>query len=212
MSKAAFYFALYNEDGDDKLNNEELHTMTSELFLLMNLLQVKFDTWDTISNFVIMSAEQTNTQEVIDQLHKDLNMIEEDSDMMHYFSTRLLKIHNIMMGSEAPTIEVTLPSLRMILLTEERLEEFLQTDIPQSFKLEKELVERQKGLSQEIFEALFIEGKKLASNMTETHMPSPSASTSRRSLTATPPPIPSRSPRSSMIPPDNKSEEEYELI
>lgn len=216
MSKTAFYFALYNADGDEKLNNEEVRNMASELFLLMNLIQVDFDSWDTISNFLIFSAEQTNTQEVINQLHEILTADTRRSDASipldtDYILSHLLDIHNILMGPDAAVIEVTLPSLRMILLTEDRLDQFLQTDIPRTFKLEKGLAERQKGLGQEIFEALFVEGKKLAANMAEQHMPSPNPSTSRRSLSSVAPPaIPSRSPRS--VPVDNEPKEEYELI
>lgn len=172
MSKTAFFFALYKEDKGDLLNNNDLQTIATELFLLMNLLDTNFNAWEVISNLITISAEHCNDKQVIDRLIEDLR--DDDNDVSlpkskkidaKYFVAHMNKIHNALMVSQVPCIEVSLPSLRMIVLTEERLDHFIQTDFPQSFKLQKALVESQKGLGHEIFEALFIEGKRLANHM-----------------------------------------------
>jgi hypothetical protein len=171
MSKAAFFFDLYDQDREGILNNIDLHTMATELFLLMNLLDINFNAWETLSNLITLSAEHSNDKEVIDHLSKELqdddNEPAAETNKMdaEYFVLHINKVHNALMGPEAPSIELTLPSLRMIVLTEDRLEKFIQIDLPQSFKLQKAFVERQKGLGHEIFEALFIEGRRLANQM-----------------------------------------------
>ncbi|CEP11243.1 hypothetical protein [Parasitella parasitica] len=237
MSKAAFFFSLYDEDKDGELTNVDLHTMSTELFLLMNLLGSDFDHWDAICNFITLSAEQTNDHDVVDKLREDLRAASPEAERQQkrklssqslvmnskYFVDRINTMHNVLMGPEAPTINITLPSLRMIILTEDRLDQLIQTDIPQSFKLQKALVERQKGLGHEIFEALFIEGKKLANNMASN--PSPSVSSKRRSLSNLSSPVistrspsigpsiastlPKSSSKSSVV---DKAEEDYELV
>lgn len=235
MSKAAFFFALYDQDKDGELNNMDLHAMSTELFLLMSLLQCDFDKWDVVCNFITLSAEQTNDQEVVDKLHGELKEnlstqqqpLDKSASLLDskYFVDHANMIHSVLMGPEAPCIKITLPSLRMIILTEDRLDQLIQTDIPQSFKLQKALVERQKGLGHEIFEALFIEGKKLANNMAtgNTHgaasaavVPSPTVSSERRSLSNIPPPsIPSRpppGPKSLRSNASKSEEEEFELV
>lgn len=240
MSKAAFFFALYDQDKDGELNNIDLHTMSTELFLLMSLLQSDFDKWDVVCNLITLSAEQTNDQEVVDKLNGELKdnpstqqqqqqqPLDKSASLLldsKYFVDHANIIHGVLMGPEAPCIKITLPSLRMIILTEDRLDQLIQTDIPQSFKLQKALVERQKGLGHEIFEALFIEGKKLANNMAtgNTHgvasaavVPSPTVSSERRSLSSIPPPsIPSRpppGPKSLRSNASKSEEEEFELV
>ncbi|KAI9478148.1 MAG: rab-GTPase-TBC domain-containing protein [Benjaminiella poitrasii] len=225
MSKAAFFFALYDRDGDGELNNMDIHLMSSQLLLLMMLLHVDFNPWNTITNFITLSAEQTNTKEEVDTLHKELiKNVQHESFTgrkldVNCFVKQLNRIHEVLLGPEAPSIRVTLPSLRMIILTEDCLEHFIQTDIPQSFKLQRPHAEPQKGLGYEIFEALFIEGKKLANSMANpasVNTGSPSLSISgqqtRRSLVnLTPPPIPTRSPRS-VASSTHDANEEYELI
>lgn len=236
MSKTAFYFALYDDAKSNKLNNEDLHTMAAEFFWLMSTLEVDFDIWDTICNLITLSAEQTHPEETIEALQTALK-IDGNPDDSTYFANHILTIHNALLGPEAPFIELTLPSLRMIMLTDDRLDLFLQTIVPKSFKLEKAPIERQKGLGHEIFEALFIEGKKFASNIASptppppgTHLsPSPSQSgdvskRASRSRSITPDVTSSRSPPSikSTTPsvdddnnskkPTRKDEEEYELV
>lgn len=227
MSKTAFYFALYDDDKSNKLNNEDLHTMATEFFWLMSTLEVDFDIWDTICNLITLSAEQSHPEETIKALQQALK-IEGNPDDSSYFANHILTIHNALLGPEAPMIELGLPSLRMIMLTDDRLDQFLQTILPKSFKLEKAPIERQKGLGHEIFEALFIEGKKFANNIASptppSHLsPSPSQSgdvskraSVSRSIT---PEIPSRSPLSTKSTPSidsekspHKDEEEYELV
>ncbi|KAI8085278.1 rab-GTPase-TBC domain-containing protein [Thamnidium elegans] len=185
LSKASFYFSLYNQDKSLHLNNEDLHTMATELFWLITTLEVNFDAWDTIRNFIILSAETSNSKQVVESLASVLTLDMNPHDSS-YLAKHVLMIHNALMGPEAPVIEITLPSLRMIILTEDRLDHFIQTTFPATFKLEKEVVERQKGLGHEIFEALFIEGKKLANNMAYPDHLSPNEDTSskRRSISS----------------------------
>jgi hypothetical protein len=228
MSKAAFFFALYDQDKDGKLNNIDLHTMATEFFLLMNLIGTEFDAWETITSLISLSAEHSHDKEVIDYLTKELQ--EDDNEFpteskkidAKYFVAHISKVHSVLMGPEAPSIEMTLPSLRMIILTEDRLDQFIQTDLPQSFKLQKALVERQKGLGHEIFEALFIEGKRLANHMAypatiDAIAPLSSSFDQRLSLSHT---VPARSPKSTRstastnnsINHANNMEEGYEMV
>lgn len=208
--------------------------MAAEFLWLMSTLEVDFDIWDTICNLIILSAEQTHPEETIEALQKALK-IEGNPDDSTYFANHIMTIHNALLGPEAPSIELTLPSLRMIMLTDDRLDLFLQTIVPKSFKLEKAPIERQKGLGHEIFEALSIEGKKFASNIASPTpaiylSPSPSQSgdvskRAPRSRSITPDITSSRSPASiksttpsvddsnnSKKSTQHKDDEEYELV
>lgn len=198
----------------EHLDNQDLHTMATELFWLMTTLEVEFDAWDSICNFIILSAEHSNSKDDVDAL---LALLKQDMNLddSTYFAKHILMLHNALMGPDAPVIEVTLPVLRMIVLTEDRLELFIQTIIPASFKLEKAVVERQKGLGHEIFEALFVEGRKLANNMAYPDHLTPNGgkrlSSRFNSPAASPKPRSVRSANS--VTASNKAtEEEYEII
>ncbi|KAI7905943.1 rab-GTPase-TBC domain-containing protein [Cokeromyces recurvatus] len=226
MSKAAFLFTLYDDDNDGILTNMDIHLISTQLFLLMMLLHVDFNAWDAITNFIILSAEQSDSSaEAIDKLHDEFikgdNQHNEPSTLdTDYFVACINKIHETLLGPNAPSIEVTLPSLRMILLTEDRLDQFIQHDLPQSFKLQKVLTEPRKGLGHEIFEALYIEGKKLASNMAAHSRVAENMSEQQKSdllansRTSPLSSIPIRSPKStkSAASSINKIDEDYELI
>lgn len=216
MSKASFYFSLYNQDKSEHLNNRDLYTMTTELFWLMTTLEVEFDSWDAICNFIALSAEYSNTKDDVDTL---LTLLKQDDnpDDSTYFAKHVSILHNALLGPDAPVIEVTLPVLRMIILTEDRLEQCIQTIIPASFKLEKPVIERQKGLGHEIFEALFVEGRKLANTMAyPEHLTPhggkhPSKSSRHNSPSVSPRPRSTISVNS--VAASNKaSEEEYEFV
>ncbi|KAI8064867.1 rab-GTPase-TBC domain-containing protein [Gilbertella persicaria] len=215
MSKAAFFFALYDKDKKDILTNQELYSMASEFHLILCLLEIPHPL-DTIANFICLSAEQTNTPKAMEHLHQQLDVFDRDDigsesgelDMKRVFEFTN-DFHQVLMGTEAPMIEITLPMFRMIVLTEESLDQFIQTDFPQSFKLQKSLVERQKGLGHEIFEALLVEGKKFASNMTAAGQQdklSVSNTKNRSMLTC------SRSPKSVKSTVSNFEDDDYELI
>lgn len=217
MSKAEFYFSLYNQNKPENFNNEDFHTMATELFWLMATLEVEFDAWDTICNFITLGAEYSNSKENVNSLLLLLKQ-EINPDDSTYFAKHVLMIHNALMGPDAPVIEVTLPVLRMIILTEDRLEQFIQTTIPTSFKLEKTVIERQKGFGHEIFEALFLEGKKLANNMAYPDHLTPNEDKIKSAMSRlTSSPAVSPRPRStvsnnSVTPSSKASEEEYEII
>ncbi|KAI8362751.1 rab-GTPase-TBC domain-containing protein [Blakeslea trispora] len=180
MSKAAFFFSLYDhETKDQMLTNQEFYQLINEFFLLLNLLDMpEFHPLDTITKLITLSAEQTNTPAAMASLHEQLEsiskdpnyriLVDKDGKKINLSKTRKITeaIRDLLTGSEAPVIEITLPVFRMIILTEEHLDQFIQTKFPQSFKLQKSLIETQKGLGHEIFEALLVEGKKFANNMT----------------------------------------------
>ncbi|KAI8990935.1 rab-GTPase-TBC domain-containing protein [Mycotypha africana] len=208
LSKASFYFALYDEDKDGKLMNTDLHSITAEMFLLMNLLNVDFNKWETICSFLALTVEESSTKEAADRL---LNKIQDSEQLpvpglgkinATYFVAHINKIHNALFELDIPSIKLTLPSFRAVLLTEDRLVQLIQTDIPRSFRLQKGTDEAQKGLGLEILETLILEGKKLAvtTNLARSNqqllLPPPPSARRRLSSASIPPPIPTRSPRS----------------
>lgn len=60
-------------------------------------------------------------------------------------------------------LELTLPSFRMVVLTDETLEVFFSSNFPESFSLKTVAADSQKSLGREIFDHLFVSGQTLAS-------------------------------------------------
>ncbi|KAI8882932.1 TBC-domain-containing protein [Backusella circina FSU 941] len=185
MSQVAFLFSLFDTESTGKLLNADIMAMASELYWLMTMLYDDNDgsqkhhdaSWDTVCSFITLTLEQSleNNHEKLEQLTGKLNT--SSSKITTSLESHLETLHKIfsLEENENTQLELTLPSLRMIVLTDISLEYFLQDTLPRSFRLEKMIIEPQKSLGREIFETLFIEGKKLATAPSSPLQPTRSA-------------------------------------
>jgi hypothetical protein len=206
MSQVAFLFSLFDTENTHILLNADIMAMASELYWLMTMLHDDNDddqkqqaAWTSVCSFITLVLEQAleDNRDMLEQLTDTLN----SSLNCTTLEGRLEAIRKLfsMEENDNTQLEMTLPSLRMIVLTDDSLEHFLQDTLPRSFRLEKMIIEPQKSLGREIFETLFIEGKKLAT--TPSSPLQATRSTNRlsvsSSLSVNPPAIPERkSPRS----------------
>ncbi|KAI8990038.1 rab-GTPase-TBC domain-containing protein [Pilobolus umbonatus] len=168
MSKTEYLFSLYDEDKDGVLNNEDMHAMVIEFYWLMLTISPNKDTvWKTICNFVRLSVEQSSehNKEVMSFVDDILKVETEAASDNTRFLLHLTMIQNVYIGTDVPKVQLSVPLLRMIVLIDDHINAFIQTVLPESFVLEKTMIERQKSLGHEIFETLLDEGKKLANNI-----------------------------------------------
>ncbi|KAI8089871.1 rab-GTPase-TBC domain-containing protein [Halteromyces radiatus] len=173
MSLMGLFFQMYSHDGE-KLVGQELITISKEMWWLLTVFNDGNDTlaWETIINFLSQSLEQSNIvrggnseSSDKDDLTQQLASLSISGGMsvrqrMDQLDTLLGNNDSI---STLVSCELTLPSFRMVVLTNETMEMFFDHEFQDSFKLEKaSAVERQKSLGRELFENLFAEGKSLA--------------------------------------------------
>ncbi|KAI8340943.1 rab-GTPase-TBC domain-containing protein [Chlamydoabsidia padenii] len=162
MSLMGFFFQLYSHDGET-LNNNDLLAMVKELWWL--LTQFNNDdhntAWMTLNDFIAHSFEQSQVvhghapSDTITQQLENLTLTNNVRQHMNQLDRVL--------NADTNLCDLTLPSFRMVVLTNESLEMFFDHEFQQGFKLNKSsAVERQKSLGRELFENLFAEGKSLA--------------------------------------------------
>lgn len=189
MSLMGLFFNLYCEE-DKSVNTEELIIMCKELWWL--LVQFKKDetvAWNTINHFIVQCLVQSeiargNTEPPTEQMNTLMDKLTSEltnnnNNNLKYKMTQLDQILKENEKSASICCELTLPSYRMAVLTNETLEMFFDHEFQDSFKLVKSIVEREKSLGRELFENLLSEGKNLAKeSLHHIHHLQPSASTS----------------------------------
>ncbi|KAI9319371.1 rab-GTPase-TBC domain-containing protein [Dichotomocladium elegans] len=196
MSQIGLFFKIFDDDHDNVLTNANILDMAKEIYwLLVQIQNDEFLAWDAICNLIIHSCEQSeilrgnqpDELSCAEQLAMLIGLgrlddalpIEKRMDRVEVF---------LITGDTCPSIEIGLPSFRMAVLTNECLEMFFDHKFSQSFQLIQLASEQQKSLGREIFENLFDEGRKLATNAI-----SSSSHRHRRSPSSSPAPSPSAS-------------------
>jgi hypothetical protein len=121
--------------------------------------------WATLTDFIAQCMEQSQVvqgsapPESNDPLAQQLTDLSLTTTSLRQRMAQLDRI----LGPDAPSCDLTLPSFRMVVLTNESLEMFFDHEFQNGFKIVKSsAVERQKSLGRELFENLFAEGKSLA--------------------------------------------------
>ncbi|CAO3592844.1 unnamed protein product [Absidia cylindrospora] len=211
MSLMGFFFHLYRFDGET-LGDSELLVMSKELWWL--LLQFngsdEVSAWTTIIGFITQCIEQSKLErgdtgpDAITRQLEELSLTYSDDSTSNNSSNNNSNLRERMNGldrildtttndpSLSSLCDLSLPSFRMVILTNEPLEMLFDHEFQRSFKLEKSSTERQKSLGRELFENLFDEGRSLAKTSQPqqqrkkfTYTPPPPASSSSTTTTTT---------------------------
>ncbi|CAG8453824.1 15011_t:CDS:2 [Acaulospora colombiana] len=145
MSRMGLFFRLHDGDNDGFLKKEEILQM-SESFLFIFRFRQDDGHLGSVSNFIKNSFEFSDVSN--EAIVKDKNLTEVDS----------------ISDSEAHH-RVSLSTFRMIVLANEYLEKFFDSDFATTFQFVEPPEERQKGLGREIFNVLMSDGMKLANRL-----------------------------------------------
>lgn len=160
------FFGLYSHDGQT-LDNRDLLDMVKELWWLLVQFNDDDDStvWTTLTDFITQCMEQSQVvqgnapPESSDAFAQQLADLSLTTPSLRQRMAQLDRL----LGADAPACDLTLPSFRMVVLTNETLEMFFDHGFQNGFKFDKSsAVERQKSLGRELFENLFAEGKSLA--------------------------------------------------
>jgi hypothetical protein len=184
MSIIDLFFNLYDSDNDGTLGIKDLLDMSKELLCLYHIMQIldsqhlnsiKALIINAYEQYEIVSGQETSEDKRSERVAK--YTLAEDTPL------ETLMMHLDVMLNDADPLELSIPSFRMVVLTDEILEIFFSINFPESFTLKKALADSQKSLGREIFNHLFASGQTLASrkltSSTKTHSPSLSPSVSQ---------------------------------
>lgn len=179
MSHMDWFFKLYDEDNDHVLTSRDIINMSKELYWLLSILKDKDIAWDAVTSLVVHSCEQSDIakggqpdETTLTHRLADLTMTADGQS----FHRRIRQLDDSLL---ADIVDITLPSFRMVILTNESLEMLFDHGFTNSFKVVKSAADRQKSLGRELFENLFADGQKLAKEAPTTlQSPKPKSSTS----------------------------------
>lgn len=183
MSHIDWFFKLYDEDEDEMLTGTDIINMSQELYWLLSILKDSDIAWDAVTSLVVHSCEQSDIAkggqpDEITLSHRlaDLTMAADDTS----FHNRIKQLQDSIL---ADTIDISLPSFRMVVLTNESLEMLFDHEFTDSFRIVKSASDRQKSLGREVFENLFADGQQLAKDApTKNHLSPITMQTSSSSL------------------------------
>lgn len=166
-----WFFKIYDEDSDNVLNGNDIINMSKELYWLLGMLKDTDIAWDAVSSLVVHSCEQSDiakggepNESTLTHRLADLTMTADGQS----FHRRIKQLEDFML---CDIVDITLPSFRMVVLTNESLEMLFDHGFTNSFKVVKSAADRQKSLGRELFENLFADGQKLAKEAPKLHSP-----------------------------------------
>lgn len=172
MSHMDWFFNLYDKDKDGSLGSQDIIEMSKELYWLLSILRGEDIAWDAAANLIVGSCEQSDVAngqqpDVATLKHRlaDLTMTADNTS----FRAHIKQLDNSMI---ADILDISLPSFRMVILTNESLEMFFDQGFRDSFRVVKSASDIQKSLGRELFESLFVDGQKLAKEAPPVSRPS----------------------------------------
>jgi hypothetical protein len=162
MSHMDWFFKLYDDDNDGILRSKDIIHMSKEFYWLLSILKDTNIAWDAVTSLVVHSCEQSDIAKgdqpddaTLTHRLADLTMKADGIS----FQARMRQLENSML---ADLVDISLPSFRMVVLTNESLEMLFDHGFTNSFRVVKSASDRQKSLGRELFENLFADGQKLA--------------------------------------------------
>lgn len=162
MSHMDWFFKLYDDDNDGILRSKDIIHMSKEFYWLLGILKDTDIAWDAATSLVVRSCEQSDVAKgdqpddaTLTHRLADLAMTAEGIS----FHARMRQLENSLL---ADLVDISLPSFRMVILTNESLEMLFDHGFTNSFRIVKSASDRQKSLGRELFENLFADGQKLA--------------------------------------------------
>ncbi|RCH79422.1 hypothetical protein CU098_005251 [Rhizopus stolonifer] len=173
MSHMDWFFKLYDEDCDDVLTSKDIINMSKELYWLLGFLKDTDIAWDAVTSLIIHSCEQSDVAKGIQPDETTLTHRLADLTMTATGTSFYGRIKQLEDSMIADLVDITLPSFRMVVLTNESLEMLFDHGFANSFKVVKSAADHQKSLGRELFENLFADGQKLAKEAHPQHLQSP---------------------------------------
>jgi hypothetical protein len=177
-----WFFKLYDDDNDGILRSKDIIHMSKEFYWLLSILRDTDIAWDTVTNLIVHSCEQSDVAKgdqpddaTLTHRLADLTMTADGTS----FQARMRQLENSML---ADLVDISLPSFRMVVLTNESLEMLFDHGFLNSFRVVKSASDHQKSLGRELFENLFADGQKLAQQETPLQPPPNSIKKSTSSL------------------------------
>ncbi|ORX96196.1 TBC-domain-containing protein [Basidiobolus meristosporus CBS 931.73] len=155
MSQIQLFFHLHDSDGDGFLSKEDILQL-SESFLFL-FRKEKDDRYLRAVSNLLQNSIQYSESALHSADPQVLETVDGNGDILSTVVER-----------EDDGIIVSLPTFRMIVLTDETLEQFFDYKFAASFQLTaNSSTDRQKGLGREIFESLLNEGSRLADRVSQ---------------------------------------------
>ncbi|OBZ89536.1 hypothetical protein A0J61_02414 [Choanephora cucurbitarum] len=173
MSHIDWFFKLYDEDKDDVLISKDIINMSKELYWLLSLLKDIDIAWDAVTSLIVHSCEQSDVAKGIQPDEATLTHRLADLAMTTTGTSLYARIKQLENSMLADLVDITMPSFRMVVLTNEALEMLFDHGFANSFKVVKSATEHQKSLGRELFEKLFADGQKLAKETHSSQLRSP---------------------------------------
>ncbi|KAI8354045.1 rab-GTPase-TBC domain-containing protein [Blakeslea trispora] len=175
MSHIDWFFKLYDEDQDDVLTSKDIISMSKEFYWLLSLLKDMDIAWDAVTSLIVHSCEQSDVAKGIQPDETTLTHRLADLAMTTTGTSLYARIRQLENSMLADLVDLTMPSFRMVVLTNEALEMLFDHGFADSFKVVKSATEHQKSLGRELFEKLFADGQKLAKETHSLQLQSPPA-------------------------------------
>ncbi|CAG8579651.1 6608_t:CDS:10, partial [Ambispora gerdemannii] len=164
MSRMELFFQLHDYNKDGFLTKDEILQM-SESFLYIFRTRKDDGHLNAVSNFIKNAFKYADKidEPSPDEKTEGNNDHNDDTSKTSINNENVPNIEKISKVSNTDDqIRMSLPSLRMVILADEFLENFFDTGFVSTFKLSEPPEERQKGLGREIFDSLMNNGVGLA--------------------------------------------------
>lgn len=186
MSIIDLFFTLYDTDNDGIIRSFDLLEMSKELLSIFQTMQIlDNEHLESVTALLLNAYEQSDIvsgKDVTDDKRSERKAkytLPEDIPI----ETLMMHLDTMFIGDDE--LELSLPSFRMVILTNETLELFFDRSFPESFTLTEAVGDSQKSFGREIFDHLFVSGQTLASRKPaspglKAHSPSLSPSVSQR--------------------------------
>ncbi|ORE19170.1 TBC-domain-containing protein, partial [Rhizopus microsporus] len=184
MSHMDWFFRLYDEDKDDVLTSKDIINISKELYWLLSVLKDTDIAWDAVTSLIVHSCEQSDIAKGTQPDEATLKHRLADLTMKSKEESLHLRIKQLDNSVIADVIDITLPSFRMVVLTNESLEMLFDHGFKDSFNFSKSAVDRQKSLGRELFENLFAQGQRFAKPSSSLTVNSPVVNRSRSASTS----------------------------
>ncbi|KAI9265974.1 rab-GTPase-TBC domain-containing protein [Sporodiniella umbellata] len=161
MSHMDWFFELYDEDKTGSLTSQDITNMSKEIYWLLCTLKDTNIAWDAVTSLIVNSCEQSDIakgsqpdETTLKHRLADMTMASDNISL----TSRIKQLDNAFL---ADVVDLSLPSFRMVVLTNESLEMLFYHGFKNSFDFAKSVIDREKSLGRELFESLFDQGQNL---------------------------------------------------
>ncbi|KAG1460472.1 hypothetical protein G6F56_005941 [Rhizopus delemar] len=173
MSHMDWFFKLYDESKSGVLTSRDIINMSKEVYWLLCILKDSDIAWDAATSLIVHSCEQSDVARGSQPDEATLKHRLADLTMTNDGKSLTARVKQLDDAILADVIDLTLPSFRMVALTNESLEMLFYHGFKNSFNFAKSAMDRQKSLGRELFENLFAQGQNLVQSSSSPPQDSP---------------------------------------